>query len=448
MDTYDLQTPDSYAVHLAELNTSKGVTASRDILNTDGTLLVAKGHPIKAETVQRLLNHKLTQPLETSIDVADAISPQQLFDDITSMLRGDKECLAIHQALDLDEQLRKQCQLYGTFPLVTQKMTVLSSRLPHEYAKATFCAWFCLVLAVQMGNDGRGEAFLAGLTHDTGLLHIDPAIVNKTGSYTPEEWRALQSHTLVADMFLSFVDGLPKTVRRAVREHHEQADGTGYPAGLFGDKLGSLGQIVAMADTVWGICRKPQGRKTQTLVDVGVIIKLNTSQQPGPVDSALYHLLRPISHAERPLPVASRQNAGLPLDELGQKLWSDFQLLMQLRGMLSATHTDKLVRSASFKLERLLFVVNGSGLLSESVTQWLKSTNGPDSLLSQLDVYELSLMYGELQWQMAQLIRTLQQVLQFASGLDAQGKTALLTVLHSLGGVADQGDHDRSIMAI
>ena len=217
MDTYDLQTPDSYAVHLAELNTSKGVTASRDILNTDGTLLVAKGHPIKAETVQRLLNHKLTQPLETSIDVADAISPQQLFDDITSMLRGDKECLAIHQALDLDEQLRKQCQLYGTFPLVTQKMTVLSSRLPHEYAKATFCAWFCLVLAVQMGNDGRGEAFLAGLTHDTGLLHIDPAIVNKTGSYTPEEWRekAHWGHCTVD--FAVFVGSLVTTGSRLAR---------------------------------------------------------------------------------------------------------------------------------------------------------------------------------------------------------------------------------------
>ena len=435
MDAYDLKTPDSYAEHLAQLDSSGAVIASNDILNEDGLLLVKKGFSIKSDTVKRLLNHKLVQPLEMSVSIENAIGAQRLFDDIMFLLRADKESQAIHQAFDLDNVLRRQCHAYASRPLLTQKITVLSSRLNAEYSKALFCAWFSMALATQMRWDESAieDAFIAGLVHDTGLLHINPEIVEKEGEYTPEEWRALQSHSLIADMFLSYVEGLSTNVRRAVREHHERRDGTGYPAALFSDKLCTLGQLIAMADTVWAISKKPCGRKAHSLTEVMSIIKMNTEQHPEDVHSALYHLYQGAGLDTVAPDIKPNPDLGECLINMAQQLHQRFGTADRLRGLLpDASTTDKIMRSAHFKLERLWFIVNGSGLLAESTAQWLERVQQKGEKAAAYDMHEMSLMYGELQWQLAQLSRILQLVLSRSNSLDESLRTQIQAVVEAL----------------
>jgi hypothetical protein len=433
MDSYDLHTPDNYALHLAE-QTTGAVIAIRDIHNQEGMLLVKKGFVIKADTMKRLLSHKLIRPLETSVSLENALNGDRLFDDILSVLRADKESQVIHQAFEMDDLLRDHCYMYEQYPLIAQKLTVLSTRLKGEYTRALYCGWFSMALAMAMNWDEAAvrDAFLAGLVHDTGLLHIDPAIVEKEGAYTPEEWRAMQSHSLITEMFLSYVDDLSDDVRRAVREHHERCDGTGYPAALFGDKLGSLGQIVAMADTVWGISKNPSGRKVHSLTEVLTIVKMNTAQYPAEVYSALYRLHRGagLSAGHRPPPGADEVEAQY-LVRMERQLRVRFQLANRLRGLLSPDH-DRLVRSAHFKLERLWFVVNGSGLLSESMADWLKTVRHKGEEAAANDIHEMRLMYGELQWQLAQLARALQLVLNRSSGLGITAREAIEGVVETL----------------
>lgn len=433
MDTYDLRTPDSYAVHLANMGNARGVVATRDIHNEDGMLLVKKGFSIKADTVKRLLNHKLVQPLETSVSIDNAIDADRLFNDILAVLHADAESRDIHQHFGLDELLRRHCERFAQYPLLSQKMTVLASRLKDEYIKALFCGWFCLAMAHRMGGDDKAiaDAFFAGLVHDTGLLHIDPQIVEKQGEFTPEEWRAMQSHSLIADMFLSYVDGLSNDVRRAVREHHERSDGTGYPAALFGDQLGTLGQVVAMADIVWATSKKPAGRKVQSLGEVMTLVKMNTAQYPADVASALYHLRlgSEASQARQATTPHSADALGDQLVKLERQLRQRFRAADQLRGVLPATQMDRVMRSAHFKLERLWFVVNGSGLLSDSITDWLQQVKHKGEEAAIQEMHEMGLMYGELQWQLAQLGRTLELLLNRPAVLAGPLRASVETVV-------------------
>src|SRR5690606_25642592 len=170
-------------------------------------LLVKKGFPIKPEIARKLLNHKLVKPLETSVNVDDSITGPQLYEHIQAMLRRFEDCRLIHQSLRLDSLLLALCQRYARHALLVQKVTVLSLRLKTEYDKALFCAWLVLPLAQRLGltPSDTEAAFLAGLSHDTGMLHLNPELATKTGEYSAEEWRAMQSHTLIADMFLSHI---------------------------------------------------------------------------------------------------------------------------------------------------------------------------------------------------------------------------------------------------
>ncbi|MFK8024241.1 MAG: HD domain-containing phosphohydrolase [Ilumatobacter sp.] len=89
----------------------------------------------------------------------------------------------------------------------------------------------------------------AGLLHDVGKTMIPQEILNKPGRLTDEEFEVVKMHpdegrSLVAPLADWLGDSL-----RAVWEHHEKFDGTGYPAGLAGLDISIGARIVAVADT-------------------------------------------------------------------------------------------------------------------------------------------------------------------------------------------------------
>ena len=113
---------------------------------------------------------------------------------------------------------------------------MLAIQLPIVFEQALFVAWFgALVRHKSKGSPDECMAtFIAGLTHDFGMLHISPAVLNKQGAFEPEEWRQMQAHPIIGAKILQVIAKLPPEVTRGVLEHHENLDGTGYPRGLVG----------------------------------------------------------------------------------------------------------------------------------------------------------------------------------------------------------------------
>ncbi len=88
----------------------------------------------------------------------------------------------------------------------------------------------------------------AGLLHDIGKLEVPYEILNKTSRPTEEEWEILKRHPEAgAALVAPLNDWLGEWVR-AVGEHHERWDGTGYPAGLSGTDISFAARIVSVAD--------------------------------------------------------------------------------------------------------------------------------------------------------------------------------------------------------
>lgn len=93
----------------------------------------------------------------------------------------------------------------------------------------------------------------ASALHDIGKIAISSEILNKPGKLTQEEFRVMQTHTLIgAKMLKEFPvhqdNPLVKIAYAICRSHHERYDGNGYPDGLKGDAIPLSAQIVALAD--------------------------------------------------------------------------------------------------------------------------------------------------------------------------------------------------------
>ena len=94
---------------------------------------------------------------------------------------------------------------------------------------------------------------LASALHDIGKIGIDEKILNKPGKLTPEEFKVIQTHSMLGAKMLHDLDGfaeqpLLQTAYEIARWHHERWDGRGYPDGLKGDEIHISAQLVSLAD--------------------------------------------------------------------------------------------------------------------------------------------------------------------------------------------------------
>ncbi len=84
--------------------------------------------------------------------------------------------------------------------------------------------------------------------HDLGKIAIPDAILHKPGPLDPGERKVIQTHTTIGYDMLQDLHFLPAETLDLVRYHHEQWDGTGYPAGLRGQNIPDTARIFTIID--------------------------------------------------------------------------------------------------------------------------------------------------------------------------------------------------------
>jgi len=90
--------------------------------------------------------------------------------------------------------------------------------------------------------------------HDVGKVGIEDSILLKPGELTKEERRRMQDHPKIGADCLKLMErrlggsNFLQMAREITLSHHERWDGSGYPAGLAGERIPLTARIVAIAD--------------------------------------------------------------------------------------------------------------------------------------------------------------------------------------------------------
>jgi PAS domain S-box-containing protein/putative nucleotidyltransferase with HDIG domain len=91
--------------------------------------------------------------------------------------------------------------------------------------------------------------YLAGTIHDIGKISIPADILNKPSPLSNVEMEIIKNHTQVSHDILKEIS-FPWPVAEIVLQHHERMDGSGYPAGLSGDRITIEARILALSDVI------------------------------------------------------------------------------------------------------------------------------------------------------------------------------------------------------
>jgi putative nucleotidyltransferase with HDIG domain len=137
----------------------------------------------------------------------------------------------------------------------------------------------------------------AALLHDLGKIYEKYApILRKSDKLTADEWATMQEHPIDGANLVSTMSGL-KEIIPAIRHHHENWDGTGYPDGLSGERIPLAARIISFADTIDAMTSERPYRQPLTEAQVrSEIIRCRGRQfDPSIADrliaSALWHTL-------------------------------------------------------------------------------------------------------------------------------------------------------------
>ena len=78
---------------------------------------------------------------------------------------------------------------------------------------------------------------------------MSPVILSKPGKITPNEFNIISNHCRVGYEILEKID-FPWPVTKAILQHHERLDGSGYPDHLIGEEIVIEARILGVADVV------------------------------------------------------------------------------------------------------------------------------------------------------------------------------------------------------
>lgn len=129
----------------------------------------------------------------------------------------------------------------------------LLSVLYHDYYTFTHSAnvsYYCVMLAKRLGADQKDLHAIAtgGMLHDLGKLEVSEKILLKPGKLTDTEFDIVKRHPSIGFTRLNKREELSFGQLMMVYQHHERANGSGYPVGSVAGEIHAWARICAVVD--------------------------------------------------------------------------------------------------------------------------------------------------------------------------------------------------------
>ncbi|WP_374567421.1 HD-GYP domain-containing protein [Ideonella sp.] len=242
---------------ILEASQTKSIIASRDIFDISGIKLWARDQPVSSALQRRLLDRQLRNPLESCLLAEDGVTAHTLVRAFEEQLERGGPLAALvrpHAGRILKEAAH--LPLHSVPQLL---LTASQASRPEAFDHAVQAMALC---GAMMDAHGGGVAelrmaLLCGLLHDLGEMYIDPrhgeADADRELDFV--SYQQLVVHPHVGHLLIAQLTNYPGALSRAIAEHHERLDGSGYPHGLQRDEVSALGRMLAVAEVTLATLR-------------------------------------------------------------------------------------------------------------------------------------------------------------------------------------------------
>jgi putative nucleotidyltransferase with HDIG domain len=158
--------------------------------------------------------------------------------------------------------------------------------------------------AIELPDRKLDDLRRSALLHDIGKIEVVyEQILMKPGKLTDEERQVMQSHVTRGVDILRSLSSFDDRIISAVRHHHENFDGTGYPDGVSGKNIPMYARIIKVADAIDAMLSDRPYRPAMTADRVRRLLLegRGTEFDPGIIDAVMAERLIDRHEAEMKL---------------------------------------------------------------------------------------------------------------------------------------------------
>ncbi len=230
---------DSYDMEVIPSLISLSSHDRQPLVNNDIELVVPlrnNGHLVG----MLLLSHKITREPYTNEE-------RRLLQTVSAGVAG-----SIDNANRYENIKQKHGELQKALDGVIHAVSlVVETRDPYTAGHQRRVAELARAIAGEMGFSEWQVmgVYITGLLHDVGKVAVPTEILSKPGKINQYEFSIIKNHSRIGYEILQRIE-FPWPVTRAVLQHHERLNGSGYPAGLSGDEIIIEARILGVADVV------------------------------------------------------------------------------------------------------------------------------------------------------------------------------------------------------
>jgi len=215
--------------------------------------------PWKAEAMNRGFRSTIALPLVSNGEVMGSLEvysgEKDSFgaEEIEFLMEAAGDITVALKSLRLETELATSLQ--GMKKALTQTVEAIACmsemRDPYTAGHQRRVAKLASAVAQEMGmSEDQIEGIrVSGFLHDVGKIVVPAEILSKPGRINDAELSLIRTHSSVGYEILKLLE-FPWPVAKAVLQHHERRNGSGYPAGLTAEALTVEAEILAVADVV------------------------------------------------------------------------------------------------------------------------------------------------------------------------------------------------------
>ena len=249
----------NYVEAVSAMTESHEISAIADIVSQSGIKLVARGTKIDEHLREKIAGHRLSgTTLEKSLSIAGGVTAESLAKDVGRLIDDEAWFTLLAVQSGDPAAMHHGASRLSIHPQILFRLTVAREQRPELY-RHTLCVVLIshyLALRLSLKQVSIDRVLVAALCHDLGELYTDPAILAPGYRVTDEQRRFIYVHPVTGWLIVRELPGICPEISKAIIQHQERLDGSGYPLGIRGDAIGQAGRILAAADISASIMMK------------------------------------------------------------------------------------------------------------------------------------------------------------------------------------------------
>jgi hypothetical protein len=254
------------------------------VYDADGNVLLRQGYVINSDSqLEQLFERGRFKPRKIDVpqeEIFEDNRDRNPFADYAEFLQSleatltaitDRDASARPRLLGLCRMIEKTCR---EAPDASLALVHLYSIGPTIHEQIIFYAILCQFIGRQFGLEEKRISVLTGaaLTANLALVPVANQLNASNKVLTDEQRRVIRRHPQRSIEALKAAGITNPLLHTIIAQHHEQADGSGYPDGLSGTDIRPEAEILALAERYVAMITKRAYRKRMTVSEARRLI--------------------------------------------------------------------------------------------------------------------------------------------------------------------------------